>query len=54
MMFHVRVQKILSEGVQFNSDIFIIIFLDEGREDPNATKSRPSSARQWNTIKGVR
>ena len=32
---HARIQKVLSEGVQF--------LVDEGKEDPNTTKSGPSS-----------
>ena len=38
---HARIQKVLSEGVQF-------FLVDEGREDPNTTKSGPSSAHQQN------
>ena len=43
---HVRIQKVLSEGVQ----LWRIFLVDEGREDPNTTKNRPLSARQGNTI----
>ena len=39
---------VLSEGVQLNSDPFIIV--DEGSEDPIPTKSGPPSARQRNAI----
>ena len=39
---HARIQKVLSKGVQqLNSDILLV---DEGRKDPNTTKSRSSSA----------
>ena len=41
---NVRIRKVLSKGVQqLNSDILLV---NEGREDPNTTKSRPSSACQ--------
>ena len=41
---HVHIPKVLSKGVQqLNSDILLV---DEGREDPNSTKSRPSLACQ--------
>ena len=33
---HARIQKVLSEGIHLNSDSFLV---DEGREDPNTTKS---------------
>ena len=40
----VRIQKVLSEGTDV---IFFCWFLvDEGREDPNTTKSGPLSTRQ--------
>ena len=40
---HARIMKVLSGGPTF-------VFLDEGREDPNTTKSGPSSASQRNAI----
>ena len=40
--FHASIQKVLS-GEGSNSDVCLV---DEGREDPNTTKSGPSSARQ--------
>ena len=39
---HVRFQKVLSEGVQLNSDYVFLV--DVRREDPNATKIEPSLA----------
>ena len=33
-----------------NSDTFFFFFFFEGREDPNSTKSGPSSVRQRNAI----
>ena len=42
--FHVRIQKVLSEGVQ------LFFLVDEGREDQNTTKSGPFSACQQNAI----
>ena len=36
---HARIQKVLSEGIHLNSDSFLV---DEGRKDPNTTKSGPS------------
>ena len=48
---HVRIQKVLSEGVQLNFDVFLcFLVVYEGREDPNANISGPSSARQRNAI----
>ena len=50
MRTHARSQKDLSEGVQLcNSDNVLFSFLG-GREDPNITKSWPSSACQRNAI----
>ena len=50
---HARIRQVLSDGVQFSQRFFIYTFLvDEGREDPNNTISRPSSARQRN-LSGV-
>ena len=40
---HVRIQKVLSEGVQ-------ILTTNQARKDPNTTISGPSSARQRNAI----
>ena len=46
---HVRIQKVLSEGVQFFDYVFLV---DKGREDPpNSTISGPSVARQRNANK---
>ena len=42
------IQKVLSEGVQPHSDNIFLV--DERREDPNTTKSGPSSANQQNAI----
>ena len=44
---HARLQKVLSEGVQTLTTFFLV---DEGREDPNTTKSRQSSASQRDAI----
>ena len=38
-----RIQIVLSEGIQLWQCLFLV---NEGREDPNTTKSGPSSARQ--------
>ena len=43
-MQHVRIQKVLSEGVGLNSDS--IFLANEEREDSNTTKSQPSLAHQ--------
>ena len=43
--FHAQIQKVLPEGVQFCQHFYC-----ECREDPNNTKSGPSSARQRNAI----
>ena len=47
-VLHGRIQKVMSEGVQLNFDGFFVCFVlvDEGREDPITTKSRPSSVHQ--------
>ena len=45
-MFNARIQRVLSEGVQ------VIFLVDGGRDDPNTTKSGPSSALQRNAIDG--
>ena len=41
MLVHARIQKLLAEVVQLNSDVFLV---DEVREDPIITKSDPSLA----------
>ena len=38
-------------GPTLTTVFFVFVFFDEGKEDPNSTKSRPSSARQRNAIK---
>ena len=38
-LMHARIQKVLTEGVQ----VWRRILVDEGREDPNTTKSGPQS-----------
>ena len=42
-----RIQKILSEGSNFDN-VFFFILVNEGREDRNTTISGPSSVRQRN------
>ena len=44
--FQAPIQKVLPEGVQFCQRFFF----GEWREDPNSTKSGPSSARKRNAI----
>ena len=47
---HARIQKVLSGGS--NCYAFLFCFLiDEGREDPNTTVSRPALSCQRNAIK---
>ena len=46
---HARIHKVLSEGVQLCNSDGLFLF-DEGREDPDTTKSGASSARQRNAI----
>ena len=46
-----RIQKVCQR--RFNSDFWMFFLADEGREDPNTTKSISSLARQRNTIEGV-
>ena len=41
--FHVCIQKLLSEGVQHVFLFFVFFLVDEGREDPNTTKSGPTT-----------
>ena len=43
-----RIQKVLSEGVQIFDNVFLAV---KGREDPNSTISGPSSVRQRNANK---
>ena len=43
--YRARIKKVLSEGSKFNG-----FFVIESREDPNTTKSGPSSAHQRNAI----
>ena len=56
MVIHAWIQKVLQEGSNSDRFYFFFFFLgggglvDEGREDPNTTKSWPSSARQLNVI----
>ena len=38
-------------GPTFNFEVFFFCLVDKGRKDPDTTISRPSSARQQNTIK---
>ena len=45
-IYHVRIQKVLSEGVQH--DFFFLV--DQGREDQNITKSGPLLAGLPNAI----
>ena len=47
---HARIQNVLSEGGSKFVFFFFIFSIDEGREDPNATISGPSLARQRNAI----
>ena len=44
---HARVQKDFSEGFQYS---FLLFLVDEGREDPNTTKSGTSSTSQGNAM----
>ena len=46
-MIHARIEKVLSEEIQLWQRFFQV---DEGREDPSPTLSRPSLARQRNAI----
>ena len=46
---HVRIQKVLSEGSNFNF-LFLFSCFDEGRKDSNTTISGPSTARQRKAI----
>ena len=52
-----RIQKVLSEGVQLWRVFFLFCFVfslmrgDKGRKDPNTPISGQSSARQRNAIK---
>ena len=46
-----RIQKVLSGGGGSNFDVFALYFCDEGKEDPDTTKSRPLFSRQQNAIK---
>ena len=46
---HARIQKVLSEGSNFNF-LCLFSFFDEGRKDSNTTISGPSTARQRNAI----
>ena len=62
---HERIQKVLLEGVQHLTRFFVVVFfvlffflgggglVNEGRKDPNTTKSGPSSVRQRNAIEMV-
>ena len=43
---HARFRKVLSKGSNFDN----VFLVEEGREDPNITKSGPSSACQRNAI----
>ena len=52
-MIHVRIQEELSEGASTQTTFFFFFFLltcNHNREDPNTTKSGPSSANQRNAI----
>ena len=40
------IQKVRSGGSTFDNILFLLFLVDEAREDPHATISRPSSARQ--------
>ena len=44
-----RIQKVLSEGSNFDNVFLFLFFLkfDEGRKDPNTTVSGPSTAFRW-------
>ena len=46
-LWHVRIQKVMSEGSNTDNVFFWLMGL---REDQNATKSGPLSARQRNAI----
>ena len=46
LLLHAQIQKVLSEG----GPTLTFFLVDEMREDPNSTKSGPSSARQNNAI----
>ena len=43
---HAPTQKVLLDGVQTLRTLFFIKYFEGRREDPNNTKSRPSSAHQ--------
>ena len=42
------IKKVLSEGVQLK-----VFSVDEGKENPNITKTRPLSDRERNAIQGI-
>ena len=46
---HARIQKFCHRGFSFDN-VFFLFFFYEGREDPNTTNGRPSSARLRNAI----
>ena len=49
---HAQIQKCFARGggVGGRSNSDVVCFFYEGKEDPNSTKSGPSSARQQNAI----
>ena len=47
---HARIQKVLSEGANFDLVIFYNFLVDEGREGPNTILSGPSLTRQRNVV----
>ena len=52
---HEWIQKVLAEEVQLGQRFVLcfVILVDEGKEDPSTTISRPLSVHQQNTINGV-
>ena len=49
-LYHARTQKVFSVGVQHWRFCCCFFELTGWREDRNATKSEPSSARHWNSV----
>ena len=47
---HARIQKVLSEGSNFNFLFLFSFFFDEGRKDSNTTITGPSTACQQNAV----
>ena len=46
IQLHARIQQVLPEGVQ----LLTTFYFDEGKVDPNSTKSGPSSSHQRHAI----